>query len=326
MLGKLAFRNMKRSARDYLVYVLTMTLVTALVYAFSSLIFRKDFIKIDVWNDMMGTMVIVASVFVVLIAAWLIGYMVRFILEKRSSEFGIYLLLGMKKKKIAGLYMRETLLLGSGAFLLGLVLGILLQQVLQAVLLGMLQEAYHLQVMLHPYTLLMTFLCYYGCYLLALLRCRKKFRKMNIHDLMEEKRKNEEIHESHEGRKRILLPVSVGMILLFWAVFGSLRNGGQTAAFLIGLVLTIYLFYIGVSAWITCYIRKRGSAIYRGQNLFLLRQFSSKIRSMQFTMGTLTALFTLALMGASIALMFMDYRIPCWIKSSLLMYRFTVMM
>ena len=41
----------------------------------------------------------------------------------------------MKKKKIAGLYMRETLLLGSGAFLLGLVLGILLQQVLQAVLL-----------------------------------------------------------------------------------------------------------------------------------------------------------------------------------------------
>ena len=186
MLGKLAFRNMKRSARDYLVYVLTMTLVTALVYAFSSLIFRKDFIKIDVWNDMMGTMVIVASVFVVLIAAWLIGYMVRFILEKRSSEFGIYLLLGMKKKKIAGLYMRETLLLGSGAFLLGLVLGILLQQVLQAVLLGMLQEAYHLQVMLHPYTLLMTFLCYYGCYLLALLRCRKKFRKMNIHDLMEE--------------------------------------------------------------------------------------------------------------------------------------------
>ena len=84
MLGKLAFRNMKRSARDYLVYVLTMTLVTALVYAFSSLIFRKDFIKIDVWNDMMGTMVIVASVFVVLIAAWLIGYMVRFILEKEA--------------------------------------------------------------------------------------------------------------------------------------------------------------------------------------------------------------------------------------------------
>ena len=64
---------------------------------------------------------------------------------------------------------------------------------------------------------------------------------------------------------------------------------------------------MGLSAWITCYVRKKGKGIYRGQNLFLLRQFASKIRTMQFTMGTLTALFTLALMGASLALIFSDY-------------------
>lgn len=34
----LAFRNMKRSVRDYLVYFLTLILVTALMYAFHSLI------------------------------------------------------------------------------------------------------------------------------------------------------------------------------------------------------------------------------------------------------------------------------------------------
>ena len=42
MLSKLAFRNMKRSIRDYLVYMLTMTVVTALMYAFNSLIFQND--------------------------------------------------------------------------------------------------------------------------------------------------------------------------------------------------------------------------------------------------------------------------------------------
>ena len=72
-------------------------------------------------------------------------------------------------------------------------------------------------------------------------------------------------------------------------------------------VITIYLFYMGLSAWIICYVRKKGNRVYQGQNLFLLRQFASKVRTMQFTMGTLTALFTLALMGASIALMFSDY-------------------
>lgn len=46
---------------------------------------------------MMAAMVGIATFFIVWIIAWLIHYMVRFILEKRSSEFGIYLLIGMKR-------------------------------------------------------------------------------------------------------------------------------------------------------------------------------------------------------------------------------------
>lgn len=52
---------------------------------------------------------------------------------------------------------------------------------------------------------------------------------------------------------------------------------------------------------------KAGKGIYHGQRLFLLRQFASKIRTMQFTLGTLTSLFTLALLGASVAFMFCDF-------------------
>ena len=153
----------------------------------------------------------------------------------------------------------------------------------------------------------MTVLCYGGCYFLALFRCKRRFRKMNIHDLMESSRKNEEIKEGHEGIKKLFFPLSVLFILLFWTAFTHLTSTGEIILFIIGLVLTIYLFYMGLSAWITCYVRKKGKGIYRGQNLFLLRQFASKIRTMQFTMGTLTALFTLALMGASLALIFSDY-------------------
>lgn len=307
MLGKLSFRNMKRSARDYLVYILTMTVVAALMYAFNSLIFQSDLDIFSGAGELMPVMIGLATVFIVLIVAWLINYMVRFMLEKRSSEFGIYLLLGMRKKTISRLYIRENLLLGSAAFGLGMIMGILLRQVLMAVMFSMVQMEYRLQISFHVGTILMTVLCYAGCYLLALLRCRRKFRKMNIHALMNAKRQNDEIREKHEGAKRVLLPISVLFILVFWTVFRALSNAAQIALFLVGLVLTIYLFYVGLSAWIICYVRKKGSGIYKGQNLFLLRQFASKVRTMQFTMGTLSALFTLALMGASIALMFSDY-------------------
>ncbi|MED9966620.1 MAG: ABC transporter permease [Blautia sp.] len=306
MLGKLAFRNMKRSAGDYLVYTLTMTVVTALMYAFNSLIFQ-NVIETSEMAIMMKAMLGMATVFIVLIVAWLINYMVHFMLEKRSAEFGIYMLLGMKKKMISRLYMRENILLGTLSFIVGVPLGILFQQVLLAVMSAMVYMEYKIQISFNIWTILMTVLCYGGCYLLALISCKRKFRRMNISSLMNAKRKNEEIKEKHESVKRILFPLSVLFILAFWALFGSLSSVGEILFFLIGLVLTIYLFFTGISAWIICYVRKHGNGIYKGQNLFLLRQFASKVRTMQFTMGTLTSLFTLALMGASVALMFSSY-------------------
>lgn len=307
MLAKLSFRNMKRSVRDYTVYMLTMTVITAFMYAFNSLIFQNELNKHLETESMMEVMIGFATFFIILIVAWLIHYMVRFMLEKRSGEFGIYLLLGMKKKMISRLYMRENMLLGGISFLGGIVFGILLQQVLMTVMFAMVRMAYRLHISFHKGTILMTAFCYGGCYLIALFRCRRKFRKMSIQALMNAKRQNEEIRERNEEFKKILFPAAVAFILMFWRWFGHLSSTGETLVFLVLLVLTIYLFYIGISAWIICYVRGRGNGIYKGQNLFLLRQFASKIRTMQFTMGTLTALFTLALMGASIALMFSEY-------------------
>lgn len=310
MLNKLAFRNVLRSARDYMVYFLTMMLVTAIMFAFHSLMFSRDVRQLFEMSVLMVVLIGLATFFVVLIIAWLINYMVRFILEKRSREFGIYLLIGMKKKEISRLYMRESLLLGMAAFAGGLALGMLLQQVLMAILYSMIMMEYHIRLDWNIGCLLTTGACYGGCYLLALFRCQRKFKKMNIHALMNSQRQNEKIRESHEEAKRWLLPLSVlsllalGMLLFFYKSWDTLT----ILLFLAGLVAAIYLFYSGIAAWIICYIRNRGNGIFRGQNLFLLRQFSSKVKTLRFTLGTLTSLFVLALLGCAIAMMFNDFQ------------------
>ncbi len=310
MLGKLAFRNVRRSARDYLVYFLTMTFVTALMFAFNSLIFTRDIEEMFQAAGLMMALVGLATFFIVLIVAWLINYMVRFMLEKRSREFGIYLLIGMKKKEIARLYQRENVLLGIGAFFIGMVFGVLLQQVIMTILYSMIRMKYDLHMEFNRDCILMTAACYGGCYLLALFRSKRRFKRMNIRDLMEAQKKNEEVRESHEQRKRWLLPASVLFLGLFAAFIflGKIQNGGHVLFFLVGIVLVIYLFYIGLSSWLVCYVRRRGNAVYRVQNLFLLRQFSSKLKTMSFTMGTLTALFTIAFLGCTVAMMFSDYQ------------------
>ena len=181
IMKKLSFRNMKRSTKDYLVYMLTMTLVVALLYAFGSLIFRnglEQYFSMKL-QGLMGVMIGLATFFIMLIVSWLINYMVKFMLERRSAEFGIYLLLGMKKRTIAGLYIRENFLLGGVSFLIGTAAGILLQQVLMAVMFSMVQMEYRLSIAPDGRTLFMAAVCFGGCYLLALFRCKRKFKKMN---------------------------------------------------------------------------------------------------------------------------------------------------
>ena len=119
MFAKLAYRNVKRSARDYVIYIFTMMLVTAVMFAFHSLLFSEDVQKMFESVTLIQVMIGLGTFFVVLIIAWLINYMVQFMLKKRSREFGIYLLIGMTKRQISRLYLRENLLLGAGAFWAG---------------------------------------------------------------------------------------------------------------------------------------------------------------------------------------------------------------
>ena len=116
--------------RDYLVYMLTMVLITALIFAFNSMIFSKSVRTLCANAPVMIIMLSIASVFVVCITAWLVNYMVRFMADKRSREFATYLLLGFRKKQIANLFMKENMLIGLGAFFIGLAPGLFLQQVM----------------------------------------------------------------------------------------------------------------------------------------------------------------------------------------------------
>ena len=58
----------------------------------------------------MAAMIGIATFFIVLIVAWLINYMVRFMLEKRGGDYGKLMLNGMIKREVSGIFMKEIML------------------------------------------------------------------------------------------------------------------------------------------------------------------------------------------------------------------------
>ncbi len=100
MLNKLAIRNVKRSSRDYIIYLITITIAFSLMFAMNLVSWSDAVVDIyDNMNDTFKSVVIFINVIVVFVICFLINYTTKFMFEKRSKEFGTYMLLGIKKKK-----------------------------------------------------------------------------------------------------------------------------------------------------------------------------------------------------------------------------------
>ena len=139
MLSKLVLRNAGRSLKLYMIYLFTMILVAALMFSFHSMIFSEEIRSLSQEAGMFGILILVANVFIVLIMVWLIHYMVSFMAQQRGKEFGIYMLLGFRKKQIARLFLMENMVLGAAALVIGTVPGIFFQQVLTSAIYGILE-------------------------------------------------------------------------------------------------------------------------------------------------------------------------------------------
>lgn len=309
MIEKLGLKNAKKSFSDYLIYVTTMAIIVALMLSFNSLIFSEKIQGMSEMFSIMTVIILLATVFIILIVAWLVNYMIVFSFQKKSKEFAIYMLLGMKRQEIARIYFIENLILGSISFLIGTVAGIFIQQILMAIFYGMMNTAYSVSAMINLPCLLVTFLCYAACFIVALLLNHRKFKKMDIHLLMTHSRENEQITDKNYRLTQWLFPVS--LITIFAFLLYILQGRYTLVGIFMGIGLSIaalYIFYAGLSAFIVRYVRGKRPGIYRGANLFVFRQLSSKIKTMRFTMGTLSILFICALIGMSVSMMLNDWQ------------------
>ena len=294
MLVKLAYRNVKRSMKDYFIYIITITIVVSLMFAFNSMMF-SDMIR-GMNSHMTDYMFLLVffSIIVVIIVAWLINYMTKFMLDKRSKEFGTYLLLGMENIKISQLFLYENILLGIVSFIFGVVLGSFIFQVLTAVVTMFFGREYNVEIGFNIKALLLT-IGYYGAIMfLVVLKNNKRLKKMKIYELLYADKRNEVVKIKNVTRNCVMFALSLiaGIVVL---------NGAPVIVTLVCVVFFIYSFYIGISSVIILIFLKSKRLKYKKTNLFIFRELSSKLNTMGFTMGTLALLFTLTLLSSNYA-------------------------
>lgn len=311
MLSKLAFRNAKRSVRDYIVYLITVILSFSLIFAFNLIVFSEEVQNLSSIMKNFKIAVIVVSVIVVFVIGWLINYTMRFMFSKRSKEFGTYMMLGIEKKEIMKMFLVENILLGMFAFVISILVGYIFSNLLIAVIMNIFELPFQVNFVFSWQPFVLSISYFVAIYLFALLKTSLRMRKMKIYDLLYWDKQNEDRVFKNNKTKKILFVVFValGILALVFAKIGfnTSNDDGNLAMVLISIpmiIISIYGITITVGDFLIDFVINRKHIKYKNDNLFIARQFTSKIKTMGVTLGTLSLLITLSFLSLSGSMMY----------------------
>ena len=309
MLGKLSFRNAKRQARDYIIYFITVIISVALMFSFNSIAVSNDIKELSTYMEDFSKAITVISIIIILVMAWLINYCMRFMLEKRSKEFGTYQILGIEKKSISNMFTLENLIIGAIAFIIGIIVGTFLYQIFTSIIMNLFSRAYRIEIIFDLKAVGMTAIYFFGIFGLVLLNCRRKIKKTKVYDLLYADKKNENnIIRNSKGNIIIFILsilLLVGALIITHKEFSNASNmGGRNILIaIIMLIVGIYLFYISLSSFIVKRYLNNKSRKYKKDNMFLYRNLTSKINTMSVSIGTIALMFTIIIIGGNVALL-----------------------
>ena len=281
MLCKLSLKNIKKSIKDYAIYFFTLILGVAIFYVFNAL--DSQTVMMDVSTStqelikLMMNMLSGVSVFVSFILGFLIIYASRFLIKRRNKEFGIYLTLGMSKRKISMILFLETLLIGIISLVVGLGVGIILSQLMSLVVANMFEaDLTKFAFVFSKSSCIKTII--FNTYSVS---------KCKLIDLLNGSKKGEKIKLKNPILCIIIFIISCLILgkayYMVTADIVALKEAKDVLVpIVMGSVSTFFIFW-SLSGLILRIAKGIKKFYYKDLNSFTLRQFSSKINATVFS-------------------------------------------
>lgn len=303
MYSKIAFKNVKKSFKDYTIYFLTLTLAVCIFYSFNSIESQKAMMEMNAssadYVKGLSTTISYVSVFVAFILGSLILYANNFLIKKRHKELGIYMTLGMSKNKISRILILETVIVGMISLISGLIIGLIASQglsVLVAKLFDFKMSAYTFVI---STSAIGKTILYFGImFILVMIFNSFIISKYKIIDLLTVGRKTEEIKFKNPLVyliSFILCVISLGVAYKFALdVYLDIKNPRFLMTIGLGIVGTV-LFFFSLTGFILYMVKKNKKVYFKGLNIFMVKQINSKVNTNFISMSVICLMLFLTI-------------------------------
>lgn len=312
MLFKLSLKNIKKSMKDYAIYFFTLILGVAIFYVFNSIGSQTAMMTVSKSTseilELMTPILSGVSVFVSFILAFLIIYASRFLMKRRKKEFGVYMTLGMSKRKISLILFFETLFIGIISLTVGLLAGTVLSQFMSVVVADMFEADMTKFKFVFSESACIKTLIYFGImYLVVMIFNTFNISKCKLIDLIYGNRKSEAVKLKNPWLCIIIFMVSACALgYSYYAVTEGINevlstNKRMLAIIAIGSISTFFIFW-SLSGLILKIVKSNKKFYYEGLNSFTVRQISSKINTTVFSMTVICLMLFITICVLSSAL------------------------
>ncbi len=313
MLCKLSLKNIKKSIKDYAIYFFTLILGVAIFYVFNAI--DSQTVMMDVTSStreiikLMTNMLSGVSVFVSFILGFLIIYASRFLIKRRNKEFGIYLTLGMSKRKIASVLFFETLFIGIISLFVGLCVGIVLSQLMSLLVANMFEANLTKFTFTFSSSACIKTLIYFGImYFLVMIFNTVNVNRCKLIDLLHGSKKSEKVRLKNPLICTIIFIASSTVLgYAYYLVTGGIAELTEATQIfkpiIMGAISTFFLFW-SLSGLILRIVMHMKKVYYHGLNTFVVRQISSKINTtvMSMTVICLMLFVTICVLSSSLSI------------------------
>lgn len=312
MLFKLSLKNIKKSMKDYAIYFFTLILGVAIFYVFNSIGSQTAMMTVSKSTSeilkLMTQILSGVSVFVSFILAFLIIYASRFLMKRRKKEFGVYMTLGMSKRKISLILFFETLFIGIISLTVGLLAGTVLSQFMSVVVADMFEaDMTKFKFVFSESACIKTLIYFCIMYLVVMIFNTFNISKCKLIDLIYGNRKSEAVKLKNPWLCIIIFMVSACALgYSYYAVTEGINevlstNKRMLAIIAIGSISTFFISW-SLSGLILKIVKSNKKFYYKGLNSFTVRQISSKINTTVFSMTVICLMLFITICVLSSAL------------------------
>lgn len=292
--NRLALSNLIKNRKLYYPYTLATILVIAITYIFTSLMLNSHLDNLP-GADSIKMVLGLGLVIVALSSGIIVLYANSFVMKNRSKELGLYSVLGLEKRHLFSMILKETMIMGVVTLLLGIGVGALFDKLIYAFLQRILGESTGLvstfQVMTIPIVLVI-FACIFSLLVLV-----NGFRLLRLNPLQLTK-------DGLKGEKKgrfLVIQTLLGLGAMGCGYYLALSVKNPVTAiisFFLAVLLVIlgtYLLFNAGTTVVLQLLKKKKSYYYKPNNMISISNLVFRMKKNAVGLATIAILSSMVL-------------------------------